>query len=163
MVEDKAGRGFLDAQVLSEGVDGLHSSRLFLVSHLARDVPDQVRGQVQPLDDVLGGVGLRGDGELDVASDLAVAIACGAVDFTLGPALTAVLLSVSVFGVLAVEAPSIQILISPSKTIKSELIPLSVSRAVVHPAVAVAVEASGPALAVAVATGDAPRPPASVT
>lgn len=54
---------------------------------------------------MLGGVGFPGDGQLYVAAYLTVAIAGGAVDFALGAAFAAVLLAVSVFGVLAVKAP----------------------------------------------------------
>ena len=42
------------------------------------------------------------------------------------------------------------------------VLPLSVSRAIVHPSVAVTVEAAGPALAVAVSTRDTTRSAAPV-
>lgn len=54
---------------------------------------------------MLSSVGLPRDGQLDVTSDLSVAVASSAVDFALGATFVAVLLSVSVFGVLAVKAP----------------------------------------------------------
>jgi hypothetical protein len=73
-----------------------------------------------------------------------VAIECAAVDPAFGPALAAVLLSVSVLGVLTVEASFL------------------VVRAVVHPPIAVTVETAGPAFAAAVATGHAAGAPAAM-
>jgi hypothetical protein len=105
MVEDEAGGGFLDAQIFSKCIDGLNTRRLLLVGHLSRDVSDEIGGQIQPLDDVLGCVGFPSNGQLDVAADLAVAFASSAVHFAFRSAFAAVLLAMAVFGVLAVEAP----------------------------------------------------------
>ncbi len=85
--------------------------------------------QLELVDDVLCGVDLPGDGELDVAADLALALADDAVDLALLVALLAVDLAAAAAvrrRVVAVEAP------------------LAEAVGVVHPPVAVAVKASRP-------------------
>ena len=154
VVEHKAGRGFLDAQGLPKGIDGLDPWSLLLVSHLTRYVPYEVSRKIQSLYDVLGGVGLPSYGELDVAADLPMAIAGVAVHFAFGAALGAVLLAVAVFRVLAVEAPAL-VSVSIMTCCGCYHLPLAVTGAVVHPTVAVTVQASGPPFTVAITTSDA--------
>ena len=133
---DEVVGSLLDVLVGDGGGERPDLGRLLLEGHLPRHVPDQVVGQVQLLHDVLRRVHLPCDGELDVAADLSLPVAGGAVDLALGAALGAVLLPVAVLGVLAVEAP------------------LPVAGTIRDPAVPVAVQTSGPSLARAVPTGD---------
>lgn len=107
MIEHETGGRLFDAKVFTKGLDSLDPRSLFFIGDLTRDVPDQIGWKVKPFYNMLSGVGLPGDGELDVASDLAVTVASGAVDFALGATFIAVLLPVAVFRMLAVEAPKV--------------------------------------------------------
>ena len=96
-------RGVLDVVVV-DVLKCFDAGRLFLERDLSRYVPDEVARQIELFHDVLERVNLPRDGELNVAPDLTLAVAHGAVDFSLGIALLAVGLTVTVFGMVAIKA-----------------------------------------------------------